>query len=146
MNFFKNLRNVLMKCKILIKQAFFLKLQCYIFNMVVEILFLKVISAIGSLDCIQHPGLFIWFMHFSEKEEKFSRFYLPRSVKSVIAFIIYGHSPKFIFMMQIQGRGWLEQANGEHKRGHKIVIACGGKNYYKFKYFISIPLKMEIKS
>lgn len=70
--FLKNLCSVLMKCKIRIKHALFLELQCYIFNLIVEIVFLKAVSPIRSLGCIQHPGHFIWFMHFSEKAEKFN--------------------------------------------------------------------------
>lgn len=77
MNFFKNLCNVLMKCKILIEQALFLKMSCYISNIIVEIVFLKAISPIRSLGCIQHPGPFIWFMNFSEKVEKFSVIFSP---------------------------------------------------------------------
>lgn len=101
-NFFKNLCYLLMKCKILIKQAVFVKLQYYVFNIILEIVFLKAVSPIRSLGCIQHPDPFIWFMHFSEKAEKFNGvvFFLL-CVMLVIPFIIYGHSQivKFIFMM-----------------------------------------------
>lgn len=100
--FLKNLCNVLMKCKIVIQHAVFLKLQCYIFNIIVEIVFLKAVSPIRSLGCIQHPDHFIWFIHFSEKAEEFSVLgFFPLCIKLVIPFIVYGHSqiPKFIFMM-----------------------------------------------
>lgn len=101
MNFFKNLCNVLMKCKILTKQALFLKLLHFIFTIIVEIVLLKAIFPIRSLDCVQHPGPFIWFMHFSEKAEKFNIVFLPLCVKLMIPFIIYGHSqiPKLIFIL-----------------------------------------------
>lgn len=50
---------------------------------------------------LQHPGPFIWFMHFSEKAEKFNVLgFFPLCIKLVIPFIMYGYSqiPKFIFM------------------------------------------------
>lgn len=76
-----------------------------------EIVFLKAVSPIRFLGCVQHPGPFIWFMYFSEKVEKFSVIPLPPfCVKLVIPFIIYGHSQilKFIFIMELQDGGWLE--------------------------------------